>query len=66
MDTYTTAEAPLGPIREIVQWYRQRASQTSDEGSVAYVTYVDELGREYTSIEHVAYNALRAGLRREE
>lgn len=62
MDTFTIAKAPLGPVVEHVKWYRQRASQTGGEGPVAYVTYTDRLGREYTSVEHVAYNAVREAL----
>lgn len=59
MGIFTIAKAPLGPVVEHVKWFRQRASQTGGEGPVAYVTYFDRFGREYISVEHVAYNAVR-------
>jgi len=46
--------APLGPITTHEQWYRKRSSSSDHGGWDSHGTYyLDQLGRDYNSIEHV-------------
>ena len=63
MDTYTTAEAPLGPIKTKTIWRFEPETATSGEGYFPWGEYyVDQYGNEYNSVEHVALCAVRLRL----
>jgi hypothetical protein len=58
-----TPAAPLGPIKwnPVFRW--QRGYQADDEGyEMIAETWLDQMGHEYTSIEHVALCAVAKAL----
>jgi hypothetical protein len=56
-------DAPLGPIKWNPQWRWTRGYQIDDEGyEMIAETWLDQMGNEYTSIEHVALCAVAKAL----
>lgn len=56
-------DAPLGPIETKIIWVRQRGCAVSGEGWVDDGEYyLDQMGNEYTSPEHLAACAIAKAL----
>lgn len=54
--------APLGPLRHIEQWVYQLGYQADDEGYELIEYWLDEIGNEYVSLDHIGQCAVARAL----